>query len=193
MVIGFLVTIPYVATDSNFPHWIMNNAGWWTDKQITNEDSKINKIPDREVIATHSTISDSERAHGFIVRMKFPDGEKTFYSFSSIVEFPAGQTFSRSSPRIQLESVPSTDKTQFYKVVSEALSGKEQKKISLFIDIITPNGKVIETLQYIDCQITAHWVYTNTNKLEHRYIKADVPEMREITDFLCNGYKIVSP
>lgn len=118
---GFLVSITYAAPASNIPLWIKNNAGWWADDQISDNDylsgiqylvaNGIIKIPVKEVIATHSTISDSERAHGFVVHIK----GKPYYSFSKIVEI--GSFSELANVELQLESVPSKDKADFYKEV----------------------------------------------------------------------------
>ena len=199
VVLGFLVSITYAAPASNIPLWIKNNAGWWADDQISDNDylsgiqylvtNGIIKIPIKEVIATHSTISDSERAHGFVIRTTGAGGP--YYSFSRIVE--VGSYSALANVELQLESVPSKDKAEFYKEIEHVLSGQEPNRIDIHLDIITPNGVVLETISYYGCKITNHWVYVNDNKDQYRFTKTDGPEVREVTNFKCIGYEATFP
>ncbi len=198
---GFFVSLTYAAPPTNIPLWIKNNAGWWADDQISDQDylsgieflvsEGIIKIPVKEVIATHSTITDAERAHGFIVRMKFSDSEKSYYSFSRIVE--VGSTQKLSNQILQLESIPSADKSRFYDEVEKAFSGQEKTRFDVALDIINPAGKIIETISYSSCEIDDHWVYVNDNKEQYRFTKTDGPEIREVTNFVCGGYHPIFP
>jgi hypothetical protein len=123
--------------------------------------------------------------------MKFADGEKSYYSFSRIVE--VGSTQGLKNQILQLESIPSQDKSRFYDEVEKAFSGVEKSRFDVALDIINPAGKIIETLSYKTCEITDHWVYVNDNKEQYRFTKTDGPEIREVTNFACAGYSPVFP
>jgi hypothetical protein len=58
------------------------------------------------------------------------------------------------------------------------------------IDIMAGDGSVIETLQYLNCDLTGYWVYVNDLEDEYRFGKADKPELRELTNFDCGDYRI---
>ena len=86
-----LFSITAYAQTSTIPDWVKNNAKWWSEGQIGESDyisslqylinQGIIKISIKQVVATDIIINEEERAHSFIVRITFPEGEQSFYSF----------------------------------------------------------------------------------------------------------------
>ena len=215
---------------SMIPQWIKNNAKWWSEGKIGENDyilslqylvsQGIIKIPITEVTASTTSLSDDDRAMSFVVRIEEKE-ELTFDTFSKFNQF--GQTtageFSTGStnapkssanqqfgtgdtnvpkglggPQFQLESLPSKDKKEFYKIVARYINaGAKPEPIDVNIDLVAGDGSVIQTLKYAKCEISAYWAAVNDNKEQYRLGNIEGPEIREFTNFLCQGYSINVP
>ncbi|MGQ0792132.1 MAG: hypothetical protein ACT4NJ_07940 [Nitrosopumilaceae archaeon] len=194
-----LLSVSASAQNSIIPDWVKNNAKWWSEGTISEDDyisslqylisQRIIKLPIKEVIATDTPVSDEGFAHSFVVRIFFDEAEYSFYSFAKIIEY--GQTVGSTKPQLQLESIPSKDKARFYKLTEQIFSkAPDVAPFNIEIDIIAGDGSVIETLQYKNCDLTGYWVYVNTLEDEYRFGKSDKPELREVSDFKCGDYGV---
>jgi len=198
--IGVFTSITFAASESSIPPWIKNNAGWWSDDQISDADyisglqylvgEGIIKIPIQRVLAADVPVSDSDRANTFTIRMSFGDGELTYHSFSVIQEVGAKLG---ASNQLILEAIPSLDKTRFYEEVEDAITGTSIDQFDVSVDIYSGSGMLIETVKYPKCTISDHWVYSNDNKEQYRFSKSDGIEIREVTILQCNGYSVTFP
>jgi len=192
---------------STIPQWIRDNAKWWSQGAVSDSEylqsiqymisQGLIKIPVQQVIATGTPISQSDTAQTIVVRI-LADKEYTFYTFQKLTVI--GQTIetgaktpqsSFSAGQFSLESLPSPDKKIFYDLVSQYVNvGTRPNPFDVDIDIINGNGKTIETLEYTKCDPTAYFVYTNVDKDEYRLGTSDGPEIRDVTNFVCSGFRL---
>ena len=136
----FSFSIASSATETTIPEWIKNNAKWWSEGSISEKDyiksleylitnRIINiPIPISEVIAAQTSLTDEERAQSFKVTISnivAPISASYFEKFEltssqpGTADDPRGRMFEFGdiNPQFYLESLPSTDKTQFYEFV----------------------------------------------------------------------------
>jgi len=197
-------------SESLMPQWIKNNAKWWSQGAISDSEyiqgiqylisQGIIKIPISQVVATTTAVADTDRAQSIVVHITF-DKTYTFNTFSKLTVTgqtvtnqgnPVAPISSLSAGQFQLESTPSKDKKIFYDLVSKYINPNQKpSQVDVNIDVITGDGKTLETLQYSRCVIISYFVYTNTNKEEYRLSNTDGPELRDVTSFLCEGFHIV--
>ena len=202
-----------IAQQSSIPAWIKNNAKWWSEGTISESDyisglqylisQGIINVPMKQVVATSTSLGDDERAQSLVVNLIMPDKTYTFNTFSRLSVF--SQTISQSSgtlvpqsgygsPQFQLESLPSKDKKTFYKTVSEYINpGNKPQPFDVTIDLVAGDGKIIETLRYAKCEVTGYWVYTSYNKDEYPFGTKDESEIRDVSNFLCEGLSLIVP
>ncbi len=119
-------------------------------------------------------------------------GSKTYHDFPRIRQWTLQQAFSdRTSPQLQLESVPSTDKSYLYDLVKRKFAN--DPKIPLFdvlLEATTKDNKVVVTTKYSECVIDQYWLWTDTDEQEYRFLKSDTIEPREQLFLKCRGYSI---
>jgi len=208
LLLVLVVSLPIVilvsvdAESSTIPDWVKNNAKWWSEGAIEETDyisslqylisQGIIKIPIKQVIATDSPISEDDRAHSFVVRFDFGKGEIPIYSYSRMVEF-GKESINISTPKFQLESIPSKDKMRIYEEVHNSVGSKDPKSFDVAIDIIAGDGSIIETLTYRTCKITDYNIYTNDNKEDYRFGKGDGLEQRDLLNIICGAFDLILP
>ncbi|HEU04267.1 MAG TPA: hypothetical protein ENH95_04015 [Nitrosopumilus sp.] len=90
-----------------------------------------------------------------------------------------------------IEALPSKDKEDFYNFLAQYVNpGKQPEPIDVDVEVITGDGRILETLQYRSCTaIDFNWysqqftfLYQITNQLQE--------EIRERFTFYCDGYTI---
>lgn len=106
-------------------------------------------------------------------------------------------TFSRigivrsSNPQFLLESIPSHDNKEFLKFVSDELnmanSNYARDFFDVTIDIMSSDGRIIETMEYKQCKVDSYFVYTNDAKGTYSLLNRDSSksEIRDVTKFDC--------
>lgn len=144
------ISLNYASADSAIPHWIKNNAKFWSEGNISDAEylQGIQYLisqgiihvttPVTEVTATNGAPSDDDRVTSFTVRFSnIVNAPRdlpttiTVNTFQRIYEF--GQTSSgysnvgtqttvKTNPQFQLYDLPSKDKSQFYELLNSALS-----------------------------------------------------------------------
>ncbi len=215
-VIGFSLTAS--AIDSSVPEWIKNNAKWWSEGSISESEYVTSleflitegiiqiPIPITEVTAAKSLLSDDERAQFFIVR--FDDGliEKpitveTFYKFEAassrnIIESSGSFSIYEfdDKPIFLLESMPSPDKHDLYRGIDDWMDrGQTLTPFNVSVDVMSGDGRLIQTWAYMDCQPIAYGTYLQDSKLYYQFVETDVPEIRERIIFSCQGIDLEVP
>ena len=195
------------------PAWIKENSKWWSEGKISDQDyiaglqylisHGILKIP--VGVGANDPPIEKNNAQSFIVHV-LADKEYVFDTFSKFTN--TGQTITSakldpnlpstisttSAPEFQLESLTSTDKKDFYNIISNYLAGSVTiKPYNINIDIVASDGSIIETLEYGSCRPTGYSVYTNDDSTQYRLANKDGSEIREDTNFMCAGFHIVVP
>ena len=206
------------ASDSSVPQWVKNNAKWWAEDSISEADYITSleylitegviqiPIPITQVTAAQTTISDDERAHYFVVH--FSDGliDKpitidTFIAFeaTSSRDDGSGLIFSpiykfEDNAEFILESVPSTDKQDMYRGIDRWMTKNPLvTPFNVDIDVMSGNGKIIQTWEYRDCQPTAYGTYLQDVTNFYQFSGKEEPEIRERIVFSCTGVHLAVP
>ncbi|MDH3488758.1 MAG: hypothetical protein OEL82_12090 [Nitrosopumilus sp.] len=146
------------------------------------------------------TPSDSERQQ--VVWVTFSGGSldapiesKTFtkfthftdesdYGFTTFPDAPFG-----SKPQFYLESLPSKDKSKFYtQIVNEYINTTyEPTKFDVNIDLVAGDGTIIQGWDYQSCEVVDYRTFLYDNLLLYKFIDRFESEIRDRTDFTCDG------
>jgi len=121
----------------------------------------------------------------------------TFYSFSKFTPLAKNPTFPISvpgnvigeKPRFALESLPTTDKENYYKFLSRYINaGKAPEPFDATIHLITGNGNILQSWQYKDCSANNYVVFFTDNLI--RFKQTLSSEIRDKTYFECSGLSL---
>ena len=203
------------ANNSNIPDWIKNNAKWWSEGAISETDyitslqylvtNGIIHIPITEVTAAQTSLTDEERAQSFKVTISnivAPISTTYFEKFemttskSGAADDPRGRMyeFRDNNPKFFLESLPSADKKQFYKFVSDWMDrGSLLNKFNIDIDVLDGKGSTIQTWKFDKCEITSYGTYLQDTVFIYQFSGIQDSEIRDRTNFSCVGVHLVAP
>ena len=213
-----VVSLSASASDSAIPDWIKNNAKWWSEGSISEADyiqsleylitnGIINiPIPITEVLAAQTALTDDERAQFFVVH--FSDGliEKPF-TIDTFVAFEAtssrddgsGLIFSpiykfEDNAEFVLESTPSIDKQDMYRGIDRWMNKSIiVTPFDVDIDVMSGDGRVIQTWEYRDCEPTAYGTYFQDITNFYQFSGKEEAEIRERVVFSCAGIHLTVP
>ena len=158
-------------------------------------------------MSTSKTISqldfiptEEDRAVGFNIKLfdgNFADG-LTLTTFSNFypVSDPQPPIFAIPNnplgvpnPEFILESLPSKDKQLFY---NEVKNWKDKNVLlnpfDVIVDVVTDDGTILQTWNYIECSITGYELLLDENLLLIKYHDQWNPEIVDKTKFRCMGY-----
>ncbi len=90
-----------------------------------------------------------------------------------------------------LESLPSKDKSEFYKLVSDNLRPVRAPELfDASIDVLTGDGSILATANYSKCKITGYTPYTQEYILFYQYSGKPDTEIRDLTTIYCTGLDV---
>ena len=90
-----------------------------------------------------------------------------------------------------LESLPSKDKSEFYKLVADYLNpGKPPELFDASIDVLAEDGSIIVTANYKRCEITGYTPYTQEFILFYQYTGEMKEEIRDQATIYCVGINV---
>jgi len=103
-----------------------------------------------------------------------------------------------SSSDFLLESVPSMDKKLFYRFVQESLESKgnvlaNPTFLDIKIDIFSGGYDLINTLSYEKCYVMDYFVHSVDSRGKIPFLEGNdqAIEIREVTKFSCNSFKLL--
>ena len=216
-VLGFSITAS--AANSSVPDWVKNNAKWWSEGSITETDYIKSleflitqgiiqiPIPITEVTAAQTPLTDDERAQYFVVT--FDDGliEEPF-TIDTFIKFEATSSQTKQSEFLAtfpiykfgdeaeflLESMPSIDKQKMYIGINNWMErGSSLTPFDVRIDVMSGDGRVIQTWHYDDCKPTAYGTFLQDVIFLYQYVDQDKSEIRERVTFTCAGIDLEVP
>jgi len=170
---------------------IFNCNGLHFDPEVRELDIPIDEL---------KTPSDSERQQ--VVWVTFSGGSldepissKTFskfahftdesdYGFVTFPDAPFG-----SKPQFYLESLPSKDKSKFYtQIVDDFVNTTyEPTKFDVRIDLVAGDGTIMQGWEYNNCEVVDYRTFLYDNLLLYKFIDLYESEIRDRTDFTCDG------
>ena len=206
---GFSITAS--AADSTIPDWIKNNAKWWSEGSISETDyiksleylitnRIINiPIPITEVSAAQTALTEEERAQSFRVTISdivAPISVSYFEKFEIATSQP-GQAddprgrmydFRDINPQFFLESLPSSDKKQFYEFVGDWMDrGSLLNEFDVEIEVLDGTGSTIQIWEFNTCEITSYGTYLQDTVIIYQFSGVQYSEIRDRTNFSCTG------
>jgi len=149
-------------------------------------------------IKTSPSFDESNTAQSYIVRIFGGEFEETLI-FKTFSRVEPGDTphYIKSFYDLELfsyfvlESLPSKDNSEFYKIVEDYLSpGKEPELFNTSIDVLTGDGSILATANYSKCKITGYTPYTQEYVLFYQYSGESNSEIRDLTTIYCNGLDV---
>jgi len=151
------------------------------------EDEKNSQKPDIVYVIPEN----NDRVKSFVVH--FFDGDlknvhsfNTFKVFSPV--FDSDASLFTSKPQIHLESLPSLDKSDFYKLLSRYINPvRLPQPFNVSIDSITGDGTILQRWNYVKCIVSDYTVYLEDYELRYPFSGKKFSENREMIDFECAG------
>jgi len=92
---------------------------------------------------------------------------------------------------LELSSLPSKDKEEFYKLVNEYYNiGKDPEPFDVTVDILTGDGTILQTWDYTKCDISNYETFLFDNLLFYKGHGGRGSEIRDNTNFNCVGFAV---
>ena len=158
--------------------------------------SKLDSVP---VNPLNLIPDDVSRGQIYVVKISgglIPE-PRTFTTFSKFThEYPTientEQPFtSKDRPKFVLESLPSSDKAEFYQGINNWLTQTTSPEpVDVQIDVLTGDGTILLSYEYADCDVIGYEPYLNDNFLAYKFTGQFKIEIRDKTSFECDGYHI---
>ena len=218
LIFAFAVALPIIssigiyADGSRIPDWVKNNAKWWADGQIGESEymsslqflinQGIIQIPIKEVIATKTTLTDSERAQSFVVT--FSNGDffatpKSFYTFNRFEHISSATSDDtldvskgfETTPAFLLSSLPSKDKLPVYKLVNSFITPGHTESFDVKVDVLSGSGDNLLSYSFEKCVVVDFSVFLEQDKEIYSFSKNDGSEIRDVILFKCQGFKLL--
>ena len=90
-----------------------------------------------------------------------------------------------------VEALPSKENVQFYNFLSKYVNpGKQPEPINVDIEVITGDGRILETLQYRKCTAIDYDLFSQQYTFHYQITNQIQDEIRERLTFYCDGYTI---
>ena len=144
--------------------------------------------------------SDSNRAQFFVVKFSNGDFQTTqkFFSFADFQpDLSASDQVKTTYPQIKsssftLLSLPSKDKTEFYKLISRFVNPTYKPNLfDVSIELVTGDGSIVQTWQYQKCTAANYQIFLQNTLLYYTFSgKKAISEPQDKTTFQCGGFSI---
>ena len=138
------------------------------------------------------------RAHSYVVRITDAQDieiPKTWYTFTEFA--PTQHTFtefqsSLEKPGFTLKSLPSKDNADFYDIVKRYTNPASDPPdpFDVKIDVVTKDGRILQTWEYEKCGIENYMTYVDDNLLDIKYIGLIKSEIKDRSIFTCDSWHL---
>lgn len=97
--------------------------------------------------------------------------------------------------KFALESIPSKDKLDFYRLVGNVIAGSTFAKdpFDVNVDVIAGDGTVIQTWAYRNCEIKNYVTYLQDTVFFYQFSGEQTSEIRERAIAECSGFELEVP
>ncbi len=163
-----------------------------------NETTSLNNI--QTIRSVDYVPSTSDRAQFFVANFSNGDfhRQQTFYTFADFQpDLSASDQSTTSYPQIKsssftLISLPSKDKTEYYKFISRFVNpGEKPQLFDVSVELVTGDGSIVQTWQYQKCTFSDYKTYLqNTLVYFPMNGKKAISEPQDKTTFQCSGFSI---
>ena len=178
---------------------VVGNIGdTFPETQYGNENNPVDNF--QQLTGAYVIPSLQDRAMSYVVHFFDGDLDK-LYSFDTFKVFSpsittrenpfvayteSGNPFD-SNPQFFLKSLPSKEKSDFYKLLSRFINpGKEPEKFDVSVDLVTGDGTILQRWSYANCEVSDYTSHFEEYSPTFTYSGQEGPEIREKTDFKCS-------
>jgi len=214
LIIGIFSILPLaIAQSSAVPDWVKNNAMWWAEGKISEQEylNSIKFLVENNIInieASPPQLKPEEKKDADIKNSLFLEAANVRISGGDLTEELTFDTFARFNSGkdntallelreagfasyFVLESLPSKEKADFYKLISKYINpGKPPQPFDVSISGIMSDGTTILTTSYKKCQAEEYSIYTQDLAINYQYTNEKKEEIRDKIIFLCGGEAI---
>ena len=213
LVIGIIsFSFTAYASDAVIPDWVKNNAKWWAEDSISQDDYIKSleylimhgiidiPLPITEVTAAQTNLTEEEQAQSFKVTISNivkPISVSYFEKFEITSTKSSNELFSKVyyfrdvNPTFFLESIPSADKKQFYKFISDWMDrGDLLNEFNVDVDVLDGKGSIIQTWSFTKCEITSYGTYLQDISNFYQFSGKASSEIRDRASFSCVGVSL---
>ncbi len=145
--------------------------------------------------------TDEQRALSFVVHFEGTDitPPKTLNTFSNFVPIldadspvlTMGNTLDADNKQFYLESLPSKDKEWFYQLIARYVNpGKIPETFNVDVDVMTGDGRVLQTWEYDDCERTDYQLFLDDGLLIYKLHEKWQSEIKDRSVFECAGLNL---
>ena len=157
-------------------------------------------LPEKTLDYVDFIADEKNRAQRFVLTISGgeivePHSYHTFAKFEPVIEEKTPDTPSThqiNSVGFSLESLPSKDKKDYYQFLSKYVNpGKTPEPFDVDIELVTSDGKIIQSWNYVDCNLENFESFLQENMLYFTFNgKKAVSEIRERSSFECIGFNM---
>jgi len=211
LLLGIFSILPTaIAQSSGVPDWVKNNAMWWAEGKISEQEylNSIKFLVENKVINIETSplqLKPAEKKDADTKNILFLEAAKVRISGGDLTEELTFDTFARFNSGkdttdltalreagyasyFVLESLPSKEKVDFYKIISKYINpGKPPQPFDVSISGIMSDGTTILTTSYKKCQAEEYSFYTQDLAINYQYTNEKQGEIRDKIIFLCGG------
>ncbi len=139
----------------------------------------------------------TSRASGGLIEREIVTNFHKFTPFTSEEPHitPDSPTDQTGKYKFALESLPSKDKLDFYRLVGEVMKGSNlaDEPFDVNVDVVAGDGTVIQTWAYRDCQIENYVTYLQDTVFFFQFSGEQTFEIRERAIAECRGLELEVP
>ena len=168
------------------------------------DDTEQTEMISDDFSSTDLLASDSERAMYFTVRASgglLP--KEVVANFNKFTPFTSDEghvtadnpTDLKTEYKFALESLPSKDKLNFYRLVADIIAESTfaTEPFDISVDVVTGDGSVIQTWAYRDCEIINYSTFLQDTIFFFQFSGEHTSEIRERAIAECRGFDLEIP
>ena len=214
LLLGIFSILPTaIAQSSDVPDWVKNNAMWWAEGKISEQEylNSIKFLVENKVINIETSppqLKPAEKKDVDSINAQFIEAAKVRISggdltkeltFDTIARYNSGKDNTALlelreagfASYFVLESLPSKDKADLYKLISKYINlGKPPQPFDVSISGIMNDGTTLLTTNHKKCQADQYTIYTQDLSIIYQYTNEKQGEIRDKIRFLCGGEAI---
>jgi len=212
-IIGIFPILPSAsAQSSDVPDWVKNNAKWWAEGKISEQEfiNSIQFLIEQGIINvglstifqphpfTSNIPQDDDRVQWYVVKLSGGDLRDT-HTFYTVGKFEPGEDplFLKSlrlkgfTTYFLLESLPNKELTKVYEIVSHVINpGRVPQLFDVTIISFTGDGTPVVSSKYNKCNILEYTPYLQDFVFVYQLKEEFESEIRDRVVFKCGGLKI---
>jgi len=81
----------------------------------------------------------------------------------------------------------------YYSDKNILVTGGTERSFDVNVDVVTGDGTVLQVWEYRKCLPSGYWIYVEESKDVYMLSGEDEMEIREFSDFKCQGFSIEIP